>query len=73
MDRRGADRCPECQGPTKTADGELRCRNSLCRFNHEKIACPRCAAVGTADAQGYQEGVFSYKCRDCMKQWTASA
>lgn len=71
MERRSAERCPVCQGPTKMVDGELRCRNSLCSFNHEHVVCPRCGSVGSAEAQGYEDEKFSYKCRDCLKQWVA--
>ena len=68
MERRGRDRCEICQGPTKTVEGILVCRNSLCPFNHKDIECPRCSSLGP-DALGYEGEKIRYKCGDCLNTW----
>jgi predicted amidophosphoribosyltransferase len=67
-ERRQSPRCPVCQGPAKEVDGETRCRNSLCSFNHEFRQCPRCQSQGP-EALTFQNGKYALKCRDCLNQW----
>ncbi|NRA64393.1 MAG: hypothetical protein HRU19_07915 [Pseudobacteriovorax sp.] len=69
MERRSRERCPVCQGPTKMVDGKLICRNSLCSFNHQSVECPRCKAVGSAEATSFDDGKFSYSCGECLNKW----
>lgn len=82
MDRRTAQRCPVCQGPTvadaNQPDGS-RCRRSICIHNHQHVVCPRCgqkdlAAVDhaqpAADGKKNQEQ-FRYTCAECTHSWTA--
>ena len=69
-DRRAALRCPVCQGPAKDdSEGRLRCRNSLCRHNHEKLVCPRCQSEDV-DPSGYDQGKTKYSCKDCQNHWS---
>lgn len=69
MERRQSERCPVCQGPTKSEKDMLVCRNSLCSFNHEQVLCPRCSSKGRCEASAYQDGSFSYICRDCQHRF----
>ncbi len=69
MERRGRDRCPVCQGPTRAGEGgEVRCRNSICSYNHRTQACPRCKQVG-AEVSRFEEDIYYYVCRECQYTW----
>lgn len=73
MDRRGADRCPVCQGPTRTLEGgELRCRNSLCAFNHRTVSCPRCKHVGPQVFRS-ENNILQLDCKECQHRWSIPA
>lgn len=66
-ERRGRERCSVCQGPTKDDGQGLRCRNSLCPYNHKDQACTRC---GQADfVVSLVQGLLQYKCNDCLHVW----
>ncbi|RZA10711.1 MAG: hypothetical protein EOP10_34310 [Proteobacteria bacterium] len=72
-DRRGQDRCPVCQGPTKQADnGSLRCRKSICAYNHRNEACPRCQHKGPEVSSAAADS-YTYTCPECMNKWTKAA
>lgn len=74
MERRGRERCPVCQGPTKEVGGpegasrELRCRNSICAYNHRRQVCPRCGHKG-AEVTRFEDDLYSYKCGECLNTW----
>lgn len=73
MERRGADRCPVCQGPTRSLEsGELRCRNSVCAHNHKNLSCPRCK---TKEPQvlRFEQNIFQYECKECQNRWSLAA
>lgn len=73
MDRRREERCPVCQGGiVLTQDNQRRCRNSLCRYNHRHVSCPRCGGISLADV-GYQNGRYNYTCEDCQNKWAAAS
>lgn len=73
QERRGRDRCPTCQGPTKElAGGDIRCRNSLCSYNHRKEKCPRCSHQGP-DVSSAKGDSYSYSCPECLNKWNKEA
>ena len=63
MERRSRGRCPECQGPTVEKDGQEKCRNSLCLYNHKGLKCKICHSENIQVS--YQKEAFEYKCLDC--------
>lgn len=69
-ERRARSRCPVCQGPTKDVNGEDRCRNSLCSYNHQKEKCPRCQHPGPEATKYESDGRFQYFCSECHNKWT---
>lgn len=72
MDRRREKRCPECQGAmVLSEESNYRCRNSLCRFNHKEVKCPRCSEKKITDVD-YRDGVYQYTCGECMNRWNTS-
>lgn len=72
-ERRSRQRCPVCQGPTKTeADGSERCRNSMCAFNHQNEVCPRCKHKGP-EILKFENAVYQYECPECMNRWSRAA
>jgi len=70
-ERRDRSRCPICQGPMK--EGEERCRNSLCSFNHRNVNCPRCQHPGPEASRFDGEGQFHYFCSECHNKWISKA
>lgn len=73
MERRGRERCPVCQGPTRTVENgkgglDLRCRNSICAYNHRRQACPRCRHVG-AEVTLFEDDTYSFNCPECQNTW----
>jgi hypothetical protein len=71
-ERRARSRCPICQGPTRDVNGEERCRNSLCSYNHQKEQCPRCQHPGP-EATKFDNTGFHYFCSECHNKWTKAA
>ena len=72
-ERRTLDRCPICQGPTKEdpkAENGMRCRSSVCAYNHQHIKCPRCQQKDFSSIS-YAGENFNYVCADCQMKWTA--
>ncbi len=73
-ERRASGRCPVCQGPTKRVEGtgKERCRNSLCSYNHQDEACPRCQHKGP-DVAELKGAAYVYSCPECLNRWTKPA
>ena len=67
-ERRSNSRCEVCGGPTKLQGGNVRCRNSMCFFNHREIICPSCHQQGP-EVIGRTETGFSYTCKECLNTW----
>ena len=71
-ERRNRERCSICQGPTVVSNDTfsgLRCRNSLCAFNHQHIKCSRCSHAGPEATEFDTAGRFHYYCRECQHKW----
>jgi hypothetical protein len=74
-DRRQSARCPVCSGPVKALEnGEQKCRNSLCSFNHKQTSCPRCSSqdIDVLGTVADNSDTYEYSCRDCQNRWQSS-
>ncbi len=69
-ERRARERCPVCQGPVKELEGgKLRCRKSICSYNHRNEVCPRCQHKGP-EVTSSQTDSCIYSCPECLNKWT---
>ena len=68
-ERRSISRCDVCSGPTKYVGEILKCRNSMCAFNHKDVKCPRCESKGP-EVQDFKDDKFAYSCKECLNQWS---
>ncbi len=79
MDRRQNNRCPSCQG-TMVAAGKgsskgeelWKCRNSICKFNHRNVVCPRCKEKNLSDVN-FTNHSYQYTCGSCQNRWNLTA
>jgi hypothetical protein len=69
-DRRTNIRCEVCNGPTRVDEsGVVKCRNSLCAFNHLHVKCPRCGANSLEHVEMKPNNHYEYVCKECKNKW----
>jgi|GEM_PF-1812233 len=71
-EKRKVQRCPICDGPlyaVESKGGTLRCRNSLCVYNHRNAKCPRCG-VNDIKSAWFAGGEYFYSCKRCLASWS---